>query len=114
MPRLRHTVEQILAKLREAKVVLSKWPTGWHQRQSHTRERGLVLMVSEVCARGYGAGRIGEGSARGQERLVDGTESRAAVGVAETAQVVFLSNLSHPPLTPPHGRPSLTSVAKPD
>jgi endonuclease YncB( thermonuclease family) len=28
MPRLRHTVEQILAKLREAEVVLSKWPTG--------------------------------------------------------------------------------------
>jgi hypothetical protein len=30
MPRLRHTVEQILAKLREAEVALSKGPARWH------------------------------------------------------------------------------------
>ena len=31
---------------------------------------GLVLVVSEVCARGYGAGATREGSTRGEERLV--------------------------------------------
>jgi hypothetical protein len=31
---------------------------------------GPVLVVSEVCAGGYGTGRAGEGSARGEKRLV--------------------------------------------
>ena len=35
---------------------------------SGTRQAGVV--VSEVCTRGYGAGRVGEGSTRGEERLV--------------------------------------------
>ena len=35
-----------------------------------TGQRRLVLVVSEVCARGYGTGRAREGSARGKERLV--------------------------------------------
>jgi hypothetical protein len=51
MPRIRHTVEQILAKLREAEVARSKWPAGWHQRQSRPGQRRLVLVVSEVCAK---------------------------------------------------------------
>jgi endonuclease YncB( thermonuclease family) len=33
--------------------------------------RRLVLVVSKVCAGGYSAGRVGESSRRGQERLVD-------------------------------------------
>jgi hypothetical protein len=43
---------------------------------------------------GYGAGRVGEGSTRGAERLVGRSAASAAVGVAETTQVVFLDNLS--------------------
>jgi hypothetical protein len=31
---------------------------------------GLVLVVSEICARGYGARRVGEGRKGGEERLV--------------------------------------------
>jgi hypothetical protein len=37
---------------------------------SGTREARLVLVVSEVCARGYGARRVGEGSTSEEERLV--------------------------------------------
>jgi hypothetical protein len=40
MPRLPHTVEQIIAKLRETEVALSKWPTRWHQRQSRPVKDG--------------------------------------------------------------------------
>ena len=54
MSRLRHTVQQIIAKLREAEVVLSKWPAGWHPRQPHAGQRRLALVVSEVCAGRYG------------------------------------------------------------
>jgi len=42
-----------------------------------------VLVVSEVCAGRYGAGRVGKGSARGEERLVGRSTAGAAVGVAE-------------------------------
>ena len=37
-------------------------------------------MVLEVCARGYGAGRVGERSARGWERLVGRSPTGAGVG----------------------------------
>jgi hypothetical protein len=37
---------------------------------SGTCEARLVLVVSEVCARGYGARRVGEGSTSEEERLV--------------------------------------------
>lgn len=40
-------------------------------------------MVSEVCAGGYGAGRVGEGSARSEERLVGRSAAGAAMGVEE-------------------------------
>lgn len=40
-------------------------------------------MVSEVCAGGYSAGRIGARSTRGAEGLVGRSASRAAVGVAQ-------------------------------
>ena len=40
MPRLRYTFKQILTKLREAEVGLSKGPTRWHQRRSHAGQRG--------------------------------------------------------------------------
>ena len=40
MPRLPHAVEQIIAKLRETEVALSKWPTRWHQRQSTLVKQG--------------------------------------------------------------------------
>jgi hypothetical protein len=43
MPRFRHTVEQIIAKLREAEVAPSKWTAGWDQRQSHAGQRGWGL-----------------------------------------------------------------------
>lgn len=48
-------------------------------------KQGGVLVVSEVCAGEYGAGRFGEGSTGGQEGLVGGTESCAAGGVAKEA-----------------------------
>ena len=40
-------------------------------------------MVSEVCARGHGAGRGREQCPRGEERLVDRSAAGAAVGVAK-------------------------------
>jgi endonuclease YncB( thermonuclease family) len=43
----------------------------WHESQSGTRQAGLVLVVSKVCARRYGAGRAREPSARGEERVMD-------------------------------------------
>ena len=43
----------------------------------------MVLVVSEVYARGYGAGRARVGSTRSQERLVVYSDSGAAVGVEE-------------------------------
>ena len=52
MPRLRYTFKQILTKLREAEVGLSKGPTRWHQRRSHAGQRGLVLVILEY-ALGY-------------------------------------------------------------
>jgi hypothetical protein len=35
-----------------------------------TREARLVLVVSEVCAGRYGAGRVGDGSTKSQKTLV--------------------------------------------
>jgi hypothetical protein len=46
-----------------------------------------VLVVSEVCAGGYRAGRVGEGSARVEERLVGWSDSCTAVGMAKAEQV---------------------------
>ncbi len=68
-------------------------PIRWYEHQG-VRHAELVLVVLAVCARGYGAGRAREGSERGQERLVGGSASGAAVGVAEATQVVLLGNLS--------------------
>jgi len=56
-------------------------------------ETGLVLVVSDVCVRGYGAGGARVGSATSQERLVGRSAAGAAVGVAEE-EVVFLDNRS--------------------
>ena len=39
-----------------------------------------MLVVSEVCAWGYGAGRARDGRPRGVERLVGRSAARAAVG----------------------------------
>jgi len=50
----------------------------------------LVLVVSEICAERYGAGRARKRSARGEERLVGRSCSCATVGAAEAAQIVFL------------------------
>ena len=44
---------------------------------------GLVLVVSEVCARGYGAGRVRERSTKGEGRIVGRSAAGGAVGVAE-------------------------------
>jgi len=41
-------------------------------------------VVSEVCARGYGTGKVGEGSASGEERLVGRSAAGAAVGGGES------------------------------
>jgi hypothetical protein len=43
----------------------------------------VVLVVSEVCAGEYRTGVVREGRARGAERIVDCSDSSAAVGVAE-------------------------------
>jgi hypothetical protein len=83
IPRRRHTVEQIIAKLREAEVALSKWPAGWHQRQSHPAQRRLVLVVQKICAERYGAGRARDESARGHERLVDRSSPYPTVGLSK-------------------------------
>jgi hypothetical protein len=82
-PRHRHTVEQIITKLLSREVTLSKWPARWRQHQSHPSQRGLVLVVPEVCAGRHGVGRVREGSTRGQERLLGYPDSGAAVGVTE-------------------------------
>jgi len=42
-----------------------------------------MLVVSKVCAGGYGAGRIGGRGTRGAERLVGRSAPGAAVRVAE-------------------------------
>ena len=42
-----------------------------------------MLVVSEVCAGGYGAERVRARSGSGAERLVDGSAARATVGVAK-------------------------------
>ena len=47
-----------------------------------------MLVVSKICAGGYGAGRARERSARGQERVVGRSAAGAAVGVAEENPVV--------------------------
>ncbi len=44
-------------------------------------QRRLVLVVSEVCAGGYGAGRVREGRTRSEERPVGRSAAAAAVGV---------------------------------
>ena len=41
-----------------------------------------MLVVSEVCTRGHGTRRTGEGSTRSEERLVGRSAAGAAVGVA--------------------------------
>jgi hypothetical protein len=56
---------------------------GWHERQSHTGQRRLVLVVSEICAGGYGAGRARKGSTSCQERVVGRSAAGAPVGVAQ-------------------------------
>ena len=58
-------------------------PARWDESQSGTRQAGLVLVVSEVCTGGYGAGRARDRSAEGEERLVGRSAADAAVGVAE-------------------------------
>jgi hypothetical protein len=55
--------------------------------QSLTGQTRLVLVVSEICTGGYGAGGVGEGCTRGKERLVGRSTPNAAVGVAEEEQV---------------------------
>jgi hypothetical protein len=52
-----------------------------------------VLVVSEVCAGRYGAGRVREGNARGTERLVGLSAAGAAVGVAEEEVEVTVAEL---------------------
>jgi len=42
-----------------------------------------VLVVSEVCVGGYGVGRVGEGSERGEERVMGWSGSCAVAGMAE-------------------------------
>ena len=49
----------------------------------------MVLVVSEVCAGEYRTGVVREGKARGAERIVDCSDSSAAVGVAEEAFVGY-------------------------
>ena len=49
----------------------------------HAGQGWLVLVVSAICARRYGAGRARESSTRGEERVVSRPATRAAVGVAE-------------------------------
>ena len=58
-------------------------PTDEGLPQSGTGQARLVLVVPEVCAGGYGAGRVRAGSARRQERLMGRSAASAAVGVAE-------------------------------
>ena len=56
-------------------------PAGWHQRQSQTRQRRLVLVVSKVFASRFGAGMARSRSTRGQERIVGRPAAGAAVEV---------------------------------
>lgn len=60
-------------------------PARWHQRQSRVSQK-LLVVVSEVCAGGFGAGRVEARSAKGEERLVGRFASNAAVGEAEKEQ----------------------------
>jgi len=46
-----------------------------------------VRVVEAVWASRYGAGRVGDGSERGKERLVGWSTAGAAVGVEEEEQV---------------------------
>ena len=46
-----------------------------------------MLVVSEVCAGRCCSRRVGEGSTRGQERVVGRSTARAAVGVAEAQRL---------------------------
>src|SRR6266850_764369 len=58
------------------------------ERQSLAgQSRLVVVVVSEVCAGGYRAGRVGEGIARVEERLVGWSDSCTAVGMAKGEQV---------------------------
>ncbi len=50
----------------------------------------LVLVVSELCGRGYGARRTRDRSTRGEERFVGRSMAGATVGVAKRQQVNFL------------------------
>jgi hypothetical protein len=53
--------------------------------------RRLVLVVSEVCARGCCSRRVGEGSTRGEERLVGRSAPDAAVGVAGAKKILTMN-----------------------
>jgi hypothetical protein len=43
----------------------------------------LVLVVSEVCARGYGAGRVREGNTRSEERVMGRWAGGSAMDLPE-------------------------------
>ena len=43
----------------------------WYESHSAVRRAGLVLVVSAICAGGYGAGRARARRPRGAERVVD-------------------------------------------
>lgn len=66
-----------------------------------------MLVVSEVCAGGYGAGRVGEVSTRGKEGLVGCSAAHAAVGVAEAEQVSSAWRAGSSLISPPFPHPSL-------
>ena len=55
---------------------------------------GPVLVVSEVCAGKYGAGRVRDGSTRNEERLVGRSAAGAAVGVEEGCPINSTASLS--------------------
>jgi hypothetical protein len=83
-----HSKTRVLARAHPWRRV----PAGWHERQPRAGEGWLVLVVSKVCARRYGAGRVGEGSTRGEERLVGRSAAGAAVGMAEEEPLARAEN----------------------
>ena len=56
-------------------------PARWHQCQSLTGQRRLVLAVSEVCVREYGAGRSGNRSKESENGIVGRSAAGSAAGV---------------------------------
>ena len=63
--------------------------SGWDKPQSGTRQRRLVLVVSEVRAGGYGTGRLRGRGTGSKERPVGRSAAGAAVGVAEGKPTVL-------------------------